>query len=136
MAAWKAFLLLLPIFAVIDLVYLGFVMKWFYEQELGSLARRAGGSLAPRWFAATIVYLLIPAGMVLFVRPQLTSGSSVGMAWLWGAAYGLVVYGVYDFTNRATLEKYSLTLTLADVVWGMVLCGTTSAILHWLAPPQ
>ncbi len=134
MAAWKAFLVLLPIFAVIDLVYLGFIMRWFYDQELNSLARRSGGSMAPRWIAAVIVYLLIPAGIVLFVRPQLGSGSSIGTALAWGALYGLVVYGVYDFTNRATLDKYSLQLTLADVAWGMVLCGATTAIMHWLAP--
>ena len=42
MAAWKAFLLLLPIFAVIDLVYLGVIMRSFYDHEFGSLARRAG----------------------------------------------------------------------------------------------
>lgn len=134
MAAWKAFLLLLPIFAVIDLVYLGVIMRSFYDHEFGSLARRAGGGIAPRWIAATIVYLLIPAGIILFVRPQLAVGSTVVNAWLWGALYGLIVYGVYDFTNRAIIDKYSLQLTLADVAWGMVLCGTTTAILHWLAP--
>jgi uncharacterized membrane protein len=134
MAAWKAFLLLLPIFAVIDLVYLGVIMKGFYDHEFGSLARRAGGGIAPRWIAATIVYLLIPAGIILFVRPQLGAGSTVLNALMWGALYGLIVYGVYDFTNRAIIDRYSLTLTLADWAWGMVICGTTTAILHWLAP--
>ncbi len=134
MAAWKAYLLLLPIFAVIDLTYLGFIMAWFYDQELGTLARRSGESLAPRWIAAAIVYLLIPAGIVLFVRPQLASGEPIAKALLWGGLYGLVVYGVYDFTNRATLDKWSLRLTLADTAWGIVLCATSAGILHWLAP--
>lgn len=132
MAAWKAFLILLPIFAVLDLTYLGFIMNRFYDQEIGDLARRTGTALAPRWFAAFIVYLLIPAGIVLFVRPQLTPQSSLGMAFLWGAIYGLVLYGVYDFTNRSILEKWSLQLALADVAWGMTLCGTATLALHWL----
>jgi uncharacterized membrane protein len=40
------------------------------------------------------------------------------------------MYGVYDLTNRAVLEKWSLRLTLADIVWGCVLCGMTSAIVQ------
>ncbi|WP_254511510.1 DUF2177 family protein [Anatilimnocola floriformis] len=136
MFSWKAFLVLLPIFAIIDLTYLGFVMKWFYDREIGELARRASnGALAPRWIAAVIVYVLIPLGIMVFVRPHVAATDSVLIALMWGAVYGLVVYGVYDFTNRATLEKWSLQLALADVLWGCVLCGTTAAISHWLTPP-
>lgn len=131
MPAWKAYLILLPILAVLDLVYLGYLMNWFYDQQLGTLARRDGAAFAPRWFAAFVVHLLIPAGIVLFVRPQLGPQTSLAVAFLWGAAYGLVVYGVYDFTNRAILDKWSLVLTLADVAWGMTLCGTSTLLLHW-----
>ena len=133
MPAWKAYLILLPILEVLDLTYLGYLMNWFYDQQLGSLARRDGAAFAPRWLEAFIVYLLIPAGIVLFVRPQLTPQTSLAMAFLWGAAYGLVVYGVYDFTNRAILEKWTLVLALADVAWGMTLCGTSTLALHWIA---
>ena len=132
MTSWKAYLVLLPIFAAIDLLYLGVLMRAFYDHEIGDLARREGAALAPRWIAAAIVYLLIPAGIVLFVRPQLTADSSVWQALMWGALYGLVLYGVYDCTNRSILEKWSLRLTLADVAWGMVLNGTASALLQWL----
>jgi uncharacterized membrane protein len=135
MSTWKAYLLLLPIFAAIDLAYLGYLMRWFYDRELGELVRRSDGAIAPRWAAALFVYLLIPAGMMLFVRPQLSPADPVWRALLWGAAYGFVVYGVYDFTNRATLDAYSLRLALADVAWGTVLCGGTAAILHAIAPP-
>lgn len=134
MPDWKAFLLLLPILAILDLVYLGYIMRGFYDQEIGELARRNGAALAPRWLAAFIVYLLIPAGIVLFVRPRMTIDGSVGAALIWGAVYGLVVYGVYDFTNRSILEKWSWQLTLADLAWGMALCGVSSALLQWLLP--
>lgn len=136
MPAWKAYLVLLPIFAVIDLTYLGYLMRWFYDRELGDLACRHGGAMAPRWPSAIVVYLLIPAGIVLFARPHLSAADSVFRALLWGGVYGLVVYGVYDFTNRATLERYSLQLAIADVAWGTVLCGVTTALGHWLAPPS
>lgn len=132
----KLFLLLLPVFLTLDLIWLGVVAKGFYQQELGELARREGSALAPRWAAAAIVYLLIPAGLVLFVRPHANAAAAIGTALLWGATYGLVVYGVYDFTNWAVLERWSARMTFADVVWGMTLCGASALVMqridHWL----
>jgi uncharacterized membrane protein len=136
MGAWKAYLVLLPVLAVLDLLYLGVLMKGFYDQEIGALARREGTAMAPRIPAAIVVYLLIPAGIVLFVRPQLGPDAGLGRALIWGALYGLVLYGVYDFTNRSILEKWTLSLALRDVAWGMVLCGISTAVMHWLVPAQ
>lgn len=126
----KLYLLLLPIFLAIDLLWLGVIMKGFYQQELGELARRANGALAPRWGAAIVVYLLLPAGIVLFVRPHLGTSQPLWAAFGWGALYGLVVYGVYDFTNWSVLEKWTARMTFADVLWGIVLCGTTTVAMQ------
>lgn len=106
-------------------------MKGFYDAEIGDLARRAGTSLTPRWPAAILVYLLIPAGIILFVRPAMGEHASIWGALTWGATYGLLVYGVYDLTNRAILEKWSLRLTLADLAWGCTLCAIGASVL-WL----
>jgi len=126
----KVLLLLMPVFLALDLLWLGVLMKTFYQLELGDLARRQGDALAPRWGAAIVVYILIPAGMVLFVRPQLNPSSSVGAAFLWGAVYGLVVYGVYDFTNWAVLEKWTARMTFADIAWGCTLCGLSTVAMR------
>ncbi len=42
--------------------------------------------------------------------------------------YLLVVYGVYDFTNQAALDRWPLALTLTDITWGTFVC----AALPWL----
>jgi uncharacterized membrane protein len=136
MQGLKVFAVVLPIFLLIDLLWLGVVMKEFYSHELGKLASRQGTALAPRWGAAILVYLLIPGGLVLFVRPLLGVHSTTLQALGWGALFGLVLYGVYDLTNLAVIEKWTLRMTLADIVWGCVLCGTISAIMrlvdNWL----
>jgi uncharacterized membrane protein len=124
------FLILLPIFLLIDLLWLGVIMKSFYAAELGELARRQGSTLAPRWGAAILVYLLIPAGVVLFVRPLLGETSTLLQTFGWGAIFGLVLYGVYDLTNLAILDKWTLRMTVADIMWGGALCGTTSVIMR------
>jgi uncharacterized membrane protein len=136
MQGLKVFAIVLPVFLLIDLLWLGVVLKDFYSSELGELARRQGAGLAPRWGAALLVYLLIPAGLVLFVRPILGVNASAWQAIGWGAVYGLVVYGVYDLTNLAVLEKWTVPMTVADIAWGCVLCGANSGVMrivdNWL----
>jgi uncharacterized membrane protein len=137
MQNWKLLAILVPIFLLVDLLWLGVVMKDFYSQELGELARRQGAALAPRWGAALLVYLLIPGGIVLFVRPLLGVNATPWQSFGWGAVFGLVLYGVYDLTNLAILEKWTVRMTLADIGWGCILCGTISAAMKfvdgWLA---
>jgi uncharacterized membrane protein len=137
MQALKVFAIILPVFLVLDLVWLGVVMRSFYSAELGDLARREGTSLAPRWEAAILVYLLIPAGLVFFVGPLLDNNASLWKAFGWGAMYALVVYGVYDLTNLAVLERWSVRMTAADIAWGAALCGTVSVVMRlaigWLS---
>jgi uncharacterized membrane protein len=129
-ASWKLFLVVAPLVMLIDLVWLGLIMKHFYQAEIGELARREAGVLTPRWPAAILVYLLIPAGLVIFARPAMGPDASLAKAFFWGALYGLVVYGVYDLTNRAILDKWPLRLTIADIAWGCVLCGSGGLILR------
>ena len=61
------------------------------------------------------MYVLLGTGIALFVIPR---ASTVSLAAAYGALFGLVVYGVYDFTNYSTLRQWPFVLTLADVAWG------------------
>lgn len=137
MLSVKLFAIVAPICMATDLFWLGVIMKDFYSNELGELARRQAGSHSPRWPAAILVYLLIPAGVVVFVRPLLQPGASWANTTEIGGLFGLVVYGVYDLTNRAVLESYSLEMTIVDILWGCVLCALTSCVLRaamrWIA---
>ena len=119
-----------------DAVWIGVLMKGFYSSELGEIARRDNGSLAPRWPAAVLVYLLIPLGIILFVRPAMGAGASLPAALGWGAAYGFIGYGIYDLTNRATLERWSIRLTIIDMAWGATICALSASLMlvvqRWL----
>jgi uncharacterized membrane protein len=126
----KTFFLILPVFLALDVTWIGFVMKSFYDREVGDLARRIDGVMSPRWEAAVFVYILIPAGLVLFVRPLLPANGSYLSALRWGATFGLVLYGVYDLTNRSVLQNWSLTMTIVDIVWGCLLCGIVSVVMQ------
>jgi uncharacterized membrane protein len=104
-------------FMVLDGLWLGVVMKTFYRDQLAPIVRLANGGIAPNWAAALVVYALLGTGIALFVIPR---ASTVWSAAGYGAVFGLVVYGVYDFTNYSTLRQWPFALTLADVAWGIV----------------
>ena len=117
-------------FMVLDGVWLGLVMKNFYREQLAPIARLAGGGIAPNWPAAFVVYVLLGTGLAIFVMPQ---ASTVASAAASGALFGLVVYGVYDFTNYATLRQWPFTLTLVDVAWGAVASAAAAAVMRLVA---
>ena len=73
-------------------------------------------------------YLIFVGGIVLFVVIPAVERQSLGRAVLFGALFGLVTYAAYDLTNLATLEGFPLTVAVVDMAWGMVLCGTISAV--------
>ena len=114
-------------FMVLDGVWLGVLMKNFYRAQLAPIIRLADGGIAPNWPAAFVVYALLGTGIALFVIPR---APTVSLAAAYGALFGLVVYGVYDFTNYSTLRQWPFVLTLADVAWGTVASAACAAVMR------
>jgi uncharacterized membrane protein len=120
------------VFLAVDLIWLGGIAKDFYKRHLGKFFRDK-----VNWTAALTFYFLFVFGVLIFaVYPGLTE-SSLTKAVLFGVLFGLFTYATYDLTNLATLKDWPLTVVLVDIIWGMVLCGTTSAVgflmASWLA---
>jgi uncharacterized membrane protein len=114
-------------FMVLDGVWLGVLMKNFYRDHLAPIVRLGDGGIAPNWPAAFVVYALLGAGIALFVIPRTSTGS---LAAAYGALFGLVVYGVYDFTNYSTLRQWPFVLALADVAWGAMASAACAAAVR------
>jgi uncharacterized membrane protein len=124
-------ILVLPIFLLLDYLWLAKLMQGFYLRELGDLARREGDAIKPRLLAAAGVYLALPGGIILFALPRVDPTNPVWSALGWGFVYGVTVYAVYDLTNRATLKHWPVRMALVDICWGGVLCSlvTLAAVL-------
>ncbi|MGH9200042.1 MAG: DUF2177 family protein [Vicinamibacterales bacterium] len=110
---------------VLDAVWLGLLMRNFYRTQFAPIARMSGGVLAPVWPAAAAVYVLLALGVVAFAVPI---GHDVATAALRGGLLGLVIYGVYDLTNHATLKNWSGAVTVVDITWGAVLCALVTVV--------
>ncbi|MBM3779066.1 MAG: DUF2177 family protein [Acidimicrobiia bacterium] len=114
-------------FVVLDGLWLGVVMKRFYREQLAPIVRMADGGMAPNWSAAAIVYVMLGIGIALLAVPR---AASLAEAARYGAVLGLVIYGVYDFTNLATLRHWPLIVVLVDVAWGTA-ATAVAAMLVW-----
>ena len=124
----KLFLIALPIFFVIDMVWLVLVAKKFYQQQIGFLMKPD-----INWFAAIIFYLLFIAGLVIFVISPAVEKHSWVHAVIFGALFGLITYATYDLTNLATMKDWPLLVTVVDLIWGTVLAASISSITYFLA---
>lgn len=128
----KVYIFLVPVLVAVDFLWLGMIMSRFYKTEMGPLARRMGDSLAPVKWAAAVVWLLIPLGIILFVLPRSTASDPYLTGLGWGFLYGLILYAVYDLTNYAMLNRWSLKMTFVDILWGGVLCGLGACVAVFL----
>jgi uncharacterized membrane protein len=122
----KVFLAILPVFLLLDYLWLGRLMQGFYVRELGDLARLEGDTIKPRLLAAAGVYLALPGGIVLFALPRVDPANPAWSALGWGFLYGVTVYAVYDLTNRATLRHWPVKMAAVDICWGGVLCAAVT----------
>ena len=122
----KIYLACLPFTLLLDYIWLAKLMQGFYISELGPYARVRGTTIIPVYWAAAIVYLLLPLGVVLFALPRVNPEHLVASSLAWGALFGLMVYGVYDLTNMSTLERWPVRMVWIDIGWGCFLCGATT----------
>jgi uncharacterized membrane protein len=142
MTTIKLYLLTVPVFFAVDLLWLGVLARDFYKDQLGYI-------LAPEvyWPAAILFYLLFIGGILYFaVAPALARGS-VWRAVLNGLLFGFFTYMTYELTNLATLPGWPLKVVVMDSLWGMTLCASVAALSYligrWLqgsgaqdAPPR
>ncbi len=109
---------------VLDGLWLGVVGKSFYQKQIGSLMYDSPLSSPLRLAGVIVIYILIIAAILNFI--VLTPQGALNPFWK-GAFLGLVIYGVYDLTNYATLRGWPLTVCVVDAAWGALLCG----LLAW-----
>ncbi|MEN3929971.1 DUF2177 family protein [Microvirga sp. W0021] len=115
------------IFLAIDMIWLGFVARDYYQTQLGSLLLDK-----PRLLWAAAFYLLYAVGIVIFCITPSLKDNSWQHALIMGALFGFIAYATYDLTNLATLKSWSVNLSLVDMIWGAFLTGITSLSVYGL----
>ena len=117
----KAYFGAFLMFCIMDGLWLGVLATDFYFDSLGGILLEQ-----PNWLYAIVFYLGYIVGIVYFaIKPNLVNGNYKTVI-RDGALLGLLAYATYDMTNMATLKGWSLTVSLVDMAWGMIITGTSS----------
>ncbi len=119
------YLIAVPIFFAIDMLWLGLVASNFYKEKLGYIM----GDI--NWPAAIIFYLVFLVGLVFFAIYPAVEKGSWHYALVYGALFGFFTYATYDLTNLATLRDWPLSITLVDMAWGTVLGLSVSLVTYF-----
>ena len=109
----KLYFLALPVYLLVDGLWLTVIAKNFYAKHLGYLM-----APNPNWFAAGIFYLGYVIGIVIFAISPALRESSFGKSLLLGALFGAFCYATYDLTNLATVKNWPWFITVIDIIWG------------------
>ena len=118
---------------ILDGLWLGVIMAQTYQRDLGQFLRfKPEGGMDPIIWAAAMVYVLIPAGVTLFVLPKVSPDAWMTDSLLWGFIFGFILYGVYEFTNYSLLKDWPLNILIVDLIWGGVLGALTSLAAAWV----
>ena len=126
-AFFKVWSVTTGVFLVGDVLWLTLVMNKFFVPQIKHLMDVTSNGTRINYPSALIAYLLVSVALVWFVvmpfgkQPLMT-------VFLHGALLGFCLYGVYEFTNHATLISWPLSFLAIDVLWGTVWCGVASAI--------
>ena len=118
------YLLTIPVFFLIDMLWLGVLAKGFYQDKLGDF-------LGPiNWTAAIIFYLIFIVGILIFAVAPALESQSLTKAIILGALFGFFTYATYDLTNLATLKDWPIIVVVVDIIWGAVLSGSVAAVSY------
>ncbi len=104
-----------------DALWLFWLMKPFYVRHIGHLF-----APNPNLIPAIFFYLLYPVSIVLLTPKEGASWQEIALR---GALLGATAYGTYNLTNHATLLRWPLIVTLADIVWGTTITGLAAGAL-------
>ena len=111
---------------ILDFIWLGFVAKGFYADQLGHLMADN-----VKYGIAAAFYMTYTIGIVVFAVKPAIEANTILMAFGYGALFGFLAYGTYDFTNMATLKDWPVKMSIVDIIWGTTLTATVSAVTYF-----
>ena len=109
------------LFVVIDSIYLGLASNFFNKM----IKRIQGSKIKFRLEGAILCYIFLIFGLNHFIISQNKSPFEA-------ALLGWVIYGVYETTNYAILNNWSIKALIMDTVWGGILFYATTFLTYKL----
>ena len=104
---------------VLDSIYLG-IQSSYLSKVIESVQKSPS---KVRYAPALLVYIYLTVVVIGLLKYKVSIRDSF--------LFGMCVYGIYEATNYATLERWPLYLFIADTIWGGVLISLTTYIARY-----
>ena len=110
---------------VLDILWLWLFMAQRYKQMIGKIQSTA---MKANMLYAVFAYILMCFGLYWFVMKNEDPDNKIQSNILNGALFGLMVYGIYNFTAGAVLSDWSGKVMIYDIVWGMFVYAAAASV--------
>ena len=120
--------LTLIFFLAVDFVWLNYIAKDLYQKEIGTLLLKN-----PNLLPALLFYLLFVLALVVIIVVPGIKEQDLIKTLLFAALFGLTTYATYDLTNLATLDGWSIKMTIIDLIWGTFISTLTTYFSFYIA---
>ena len=100
---------------VLDFIWIGGYMGGEYKKMIRKIQ---GSDMQVNIIYAILSYVLMIIGLNFFVIPNINKDNLFNDSLKYGFLFGIVLFGVYDFTAGAVLKNWNLKLAILDILWG------------------
>lgn len=118
---YKKLILTILILSIIDYFYLTFMKNYFNKQ----IKLVQNNDLELDMFAVLLCYILLIFGLYYFI---IKDNKSIIEAFI----LGIVIYGVYELTNKGIFKNWNWMMVIYDGLWGGILFALTTYLVYIL----
>jgi len=116
---WKEITIIAIVMLLLDTLYLACIGSSFSKM----IKYIQGSPVQMRYFSVILCYCLLIFGLYYFIVKEKKTPIHAFLL-------GIVIYGVYDTTNYATIKNWKIHLAFIDTIWGGILFYLTTKILY------
>jgi uncharacterized membrane protein len=128
------FCIFVLIYSVIEFIYLTITHK-FYKTHLAKIQNINNENVKIQMFPYGILtYIILFITIWYFIIHDIFNGNNLKIKNIITKAtlFALAIYGVYNLTNAATINKYNIRVIIQDILWGIIAINTVSIICYWI----
>ena len=120
----KKFIIVSTLFLLFDYIWLQFFKNLWGEM----VSKIQLTNMKVKIKYAVPAYILMTLSVIIFVLPNIRDEYILKDSIIYGGLLGLIIYGIFDFTNLTVFTNYSLNLAIIDILWGTALFTIVSYI--------
>jgi uncharacterized membrane protein len=114
----KNILIILILFLIIDVPVLFIINKDMYAKQFLRINQGEMNINNRTYISATISYILLAVGLYMFVLRNNNDNMILQKSFL----FGIIIYGIYNATNLATINEFGIKESIVDTLWGGIIC--------------